>query len=97
MYNIGVRPTDEDELRGGNDAWGWPLSLAALPLKNLGGATVVPGTRLPTFDPSAQRQLRAALHDRRPVRAHARRTRTSIPGFTAVPLSRACPRTLAPG
>ena len=27
MYNIGVRPTDEDVLRGGTDAWGWPLSL----------------------------------------------------------------------
>jgi len=56
MYNIGVRPIDEDILRGGNDAWGWPLSLAALMLKNLGGVDMVPGTSLPTFDPSASNQ-----------------------------------------
>jgi hypothetical protein len=30
-----------------------PLSLAALGLKNLGGVSMVPGTRLPTFDPAA--------------------------------------------
>lgn len=53
MYNIGVRPTSEDVLRGGTDGWGWPLSLATLTLKNVGGTNVVPGTALPTFDPSA--------------------------------------------
>ena len=37
VYNIGVRPTSEDIMRGGLDAFGWPLSLAALALKNLGG------------------------------------------------------------
>ncbi|UHQ19041.1 hypothetical protein LVB87_12740 [Lysobacter sp. KIS68-7] len=52
MYNISVRPFDEDLLRGGNDAFGWPLSLAALGLKNLGGVAMVPGTRLPTFNPN---------------------------------------------
>ncbi|MCC8363404.1 hypothetical protein LK996_10000 [Lysobacter sp. A6] len=54
MYNIAVRPTSEDALRGGNDAWGWPLSATALQLKNLGGINFVPGTALPTFDPEAQ-------------------------------------------
>lgn len=53
MYNIGVRPIDEDALRGGNDGFGWPLSLATLMLKNAGGTSVIPGTALPTFDPSA--------------------------------------------
>jgi cytochrome c peroxidase len=53
LYNIGVRPLDEDTLRGGNDAFGWPLSLASLMLKNLGGVNVIPGTALPTFDPDA--------------------------------------------
>ena len=53
MYNIGVRPIDEDGLRGGNDAWGWPLSLATLLLKNLGGVAMIPGTALPVFDPDA--------------------------------------------
>ncbi|NUS61930.1 MAG: hypothetical protein HOQ01_13365 [Lysobacter sp.] len=54
MYNIGVRPVGEDALRGGTDAWGWPLSHIALQLKNLGGRSYVPGTALPTFDPNAE-------------------------------------------
>ncbi len=37
VYNIGVRPTSEDIMRGGLDAFGWPLSLAALAMKNLAG------------------------------------------------------------
>ena len=53
MYNIAVRPIDEDILRGGTDAWGWPLSMATLMLKNLGGIDMVPGTGLPTFNASA--------------------------------------------
>ena len=65
VYNIGVRPTGEDIMRGGPDSFGWPLSLAALALKNLAGADYepcdtpgeVPGTDctgpLPNFDPSA--------------------------------------------
>jgi hypothetical protein len=53
VYNIGVRPLDEDTLRGGTDGWGWPLSLATLMLKNVGGPNVVAGTALPTFDPDA--------------------------------------------
>jgi hypothetical protein len=42
VYNIGVRPTSEDIMRGGNDAFGWPLSLAAMALKNLGGTDFNP-------------------------------------------------------
>ncbi len=42
VYNIGVRPTGEDIMRGGPDAFGWPLSLAAMALKNLGGADYEP-------------------------------------------------------
>ncbi|MDB4954921.1 MAG: Methylamine utilization protein mauG [Myxococcales bacterium] len=49
IYNIGVRPIDEDIGRGGDDAFGWPLSLATLLLKNLGGVDYEPGTPLPTF------------------------------------------------
>jgi cytochrome c peroxidase len=44
VYNIGVRPIGEDIGRGGDDAFGWPLSLAALMLKNVGG---------PDFEPNA--------------------------------------------
>jgi hypothetical protein len=42
VYNIGLRPSSEDLGRGGNDAFGWPLSLAALTLKNIGGAGFEP-------------------------------------------------------
>ena len=42
VYNIGVRPTGRDIGRGGNDAFGWPLSLAALTLKNIGGPDFEP-------------------------------------------------------
>jgi cytochrome c peroxidase len=57
VYNLGVRPIVEDIGRGGNDAFGWPLSLAALLLKNLGGPAFEPGVPLPTFvcDPDGVR------------------------------------------
>jgi cytochrome c peroxidase len=42
IYNIGVRPADEDAGRGGDDAFGWPLSSPALALKNIGGAGFEP-------------------------------------------------------
>lgn len=42
VYNIGVRPITDDIGRGGNDAFGWPLSLAALTLKNIGGQDFEP-------------------------------------------------------
>jgi hypothetical protein len=37
VYNIGLRPIDNDQGRGGLDPFGWPLSLSCLALKNLGG------------------------------------------------------------
>ncbi|HET8541872.1 MAG TPA: cytochrome c peroxidase [Anaeromyxobacter sp.] len=49
VYNLGVRPIVEDLGRGGTDAFGWPLSLAALMLKNLGGPGFEPGAPLPNF------------------------------------------------
>jgi len=42
VYNIGLRPTDDDILRGGDDVFGYPLSLAALAMKNLAGADFEP-------------------------------------------------------
>jgi cytochrome c peroxidase len=42
VYNIGVRPILGDVGRGGNDPFGWPLSLAALTLKNIGGPDFEP-------------------------------------------------------
>jgi cytochrome c peroxidase len=42
VYNIGVRPIGNDIGRGGDDAFGWPLSIASLLLKNLGGTAYEP-------------------------------------------------------
>jgi cytochrome c peroxidase len=62
VYNIGVRPcvgnqsgvtgACEDIGRGGNDAFGWPLSLSTLLMKNLGGPAQQPGTEVTQFDPT---------------------------------------------
>jgi len=61
IYNIGVRPADEDVGRGGDDAFGWPLSSPALALKNIGGADFEPcdspgdlcSGNMDNFDPAA--------------------------------------------
>ena len=53
IYNLGVRPISDDLGRGGDDAFGWPLSLSALMLKNLAGPAFEPGVPLPNFDPGA--------------------------------------------
>lgn len=58
IYNIGVRPSAEDPGRGGNDNFGWPLSMAALTLKNIGGPDFEPcdgpgdSCVMANFDPS---------------------------------------------
>lgn len=67
VYNIGLRPTAEDVGRGGDDPFGFPLSLSYLALQNLGGETYSPGgddpatgfaqpggggIPLPNFDPA---------------------------------------------
>ncbi|GAB3097083.1 cytochrome c peroxidase [Lysobacter terrae] len=88
IYNIAVRPTAEDALRGGNDPWGWPLSLTTLALKNVGGTGMVPGTALPTFDPArgtAGGLFAATAQDQR-----------LNPGASGRPLSPRLPGHLAP-
>ncbi len=62
VYNIGVRPCVADQThvigacedigRGNTDAFGWPLSLAALMLKNYGGPAQQPGVPVAQFDPT---------------------------------------------
>ncbi|MBI4463522.1 MAG: hypothetical protein HY647_02350 [Acidobacteria bacterium] len=42
IYNLGLRPIAEDVSRGGDDPFGWPLSLSALTLKNIGGQDFEP-------------------------------------------------------
>jgi cytochrome c peroxidase len=43
IYNLGVRPIAEDLGRGGNDPFGWPLSISTLMMKNLAGPDFSPG------------------------------------------------------
>jgi len=63
IYNLGVTkcasPTDCNDIgRGGNDAFGWPLSLATLAMKNVAGPTFEPSvvgspeSAMPNFDPA---------------------------------------------
>jgi cytochrome c peroxidase len=54
VYNLGVRPISEDIGRGGDDAFGWPLSLTALAMKNVAGPTFEPGNVMPNFDPDRE-------------------------------------------
>jgi cytochrome c peroxidase len=94
MYNIGVRPVAEDEMRGGVDPWGWPLSLIALQLKNLGGRSYIPGTALPTFDPDGDAScapscLTGALYNR------TAQDQNINPGFGPVVRRPLLPTTLA--
>lgn len=58
VYNLGVTVCEADQStvrqcddlgRGGTDAFGWPLSLAAMMLKNTGGPRFEPGQPLPNF------------------------------------------------
>jgi hypothetical protein len=57
VYNIGLRPISEDIGRGGDDPFGWPLSLSALTLKNIGGPAFEPNDNpsennvMANFDP----------------------------------------------
>jgi len=69
IYNLGVRPIAEDLGRGGNDAFGWPLSLTVMMMKNLEGEgfnpggdnlldgfaqPAAPGIAMQNFDPEAE-------------------------------------------
>jgi cytochrome c peroxidase len=94
MYNIGVRPIDDDALRGGNDAFGWPLSLASLALKNVGGIDYVPGTTLPTFDPEADSSC-APDCTTGGLFPRTKQDQTINPGFTTTPLIPRLPPHLA--
>ncbi|HET9551355.1 MAG TPA: hypothetical protein VFP50_00165 [Anaeromyxobacteraceae bacterium] len=46
VYNLGVRPINDDAGRGGTDAFGWPLSLAALLMKDVAGPAFEPGVAM---------------------------------------------------
>ena len=95
MYNVGVRPTDEDVLRGGLDPWGWSLSLSTLMLKNLGGTTLVPANALPTFNPSFDPACAPNCGTGGLFVRTAQDPKIN-PGFTSKPISPKLPPLLAP-
>jgi cytochrome c peroxidase len=61
VYNLGVTACEADQThvtgacddigRGGTDAFGFPLSLAALLMKNIGGPAQEPGVPIMAYDP----------------------------------------------
>jgi hypothetical protein len=89
VYNLGVRPIDEDIGRGGNDAFGWPLSLATLMLKNLGGPAFEPGVPLSTFDPTTGGVTGGLFEE-------SAQDQQINPGFEADPVNALLPPYLAP-
>lgn len=59
IYNVALRPLTDDIGRGGDDPFGWPLSMSNLALKNLAGPAFNPPTdpadplaTLANFDPA---------------------------------------------
>ena len=94
VYNLGVRPIGEDIGRGGNDAFGWPLSLAALMMKNIGGASFEPSTgfgpqQLLPVDPTSTATLSATFE----ISAQGQ---SINPGIGGTPVNPQLPAYLAP-
>jgi cytochrome c peroxidase len=102
IYNIGLRPIDEDIGRGGDDPFGWPLSLSALTLKNIGGPGFEPcddpldSCVMANFDPS---NLEATFEETGDGATYPGTTHTlqSVnPGFERGPINPLLPPYLAP-
>ena len=104
VYNIGVTPIANDIMRGGTDAFGWPLSLSRLALKNLAGVDYTPGgddpgngfaqpagqgNPLPTFD-AAISPISGGLYEESP------QDQQINPGFGEEPATPLLPPYLAP-
>ena len=70
VYNIGVTEIKNDVARGGDDPFGWPLSLSVLALKNLGGLDYSPGGDDPLkgFASARSAEFRCPLSIRKPDR-----------------------------
>ncbi len=96
VYNLGVRPIAEDVGRGGTDAFGWPLSLSALMLKNLGGPDYEPGVPLPTFDPAVVDPASPYAGRGGGLFGPTAQDQTVNPGLDADPLNPLLPPHLAP-
>jgi len=110
VYNVGLRPVAEDIGRGGDDPFGWPLSLAALTVKNVGGAAFEPcdnladyfahptGCAMTNFDPDdgAAGGLFEETGGGLPYPTNPPRTLQSInPGYEREPIDEMLPEYLA--
>jgi cytochrome c peroxidase len=105
VYNIGLRPPEEDTGRGGDDPFAWPLSLSALTLKNIGGQSFEPcddsvgppgGCAMQNFDPF---DIGATFEETGDGAFYPGTTHTlqSVnPGFERDPISPQLPEYLAP-
>jgi hypothetical protein len=106
VYNIGVRPIIDDVGRGGDDPFGWPLSLSALTLKNIGGPDFEPCDGLPgenlascTMDNVDPADLEATFEETGDDAAFPGTSHTlqSInPGFERDPIEALLPEYMAP-
>jgi hypothetical protein len=102
VYNIGLRPSEEDMGRGGDDPFGWPLSLSALALKNIGGPSYEPcdypsdSCLMANFDPA---DLGATFEETGGGAFFPGTTYTQMsinPGYERSPMSPLLPEYLAP-
>ena len=103
IYNIGLRPSDEDISRGGDDPFGWPLSLAALTLKNIGGQNFEPNDDptennvMANFDPVNLGLTFEETGDDLPYPGAPGHTLQSVnPGFDRGPIAPQMPAYMAP-
>jgi len=102
IYNIGVRPIDEDIGRGGDDPFGWPLSLSALTLKNIGGEDFEPNDSqfenniMANFDPNDLEATFEETGDGAFFPGTTYDLQSINPGFERGPINPQLPEYLAP-
>jgi hypothetical protein len=96
IYNIGLRPVDEDVGRGGLDPFGWPLSLSALTLKNVGGADFEPGTVMLNVDPAELDETFEESGDGVPFANSVYELESVNPGFERDPTEPQLPSYMVP-
>jgi cytochrome c peroxidase len=96
IYNLGLRPNSEDIGRGGLDPFNWPLSLATLTLKNIGGPLFEPGTLMANYDPFDPEATFEESGDGFPFPGTALTLQSINPGLERGPINPLMPEYMAP-
>jgi hypothetical protein len=96
VYNVGLRPNLEDLGRGGDDPFGWPLSLSVLTLKNIGGQDFEPGTVMANFDPADLEATFEETGDERFFEGTLYTLQSINPGFERDPVDPQMPAYMVP-